>query len=189
VQRNEQSLALPKYKIMSFNNVELPGFLVADLYKRHLVEDFSATPKVTKPSEPAPIIDKPIQFLGKNLKQFVILVCYSNEVHLPESQLEFLGNILKACQLNLGDVAIVNCHSQTVSFNNIGLLQPKCIITFGEDPQIGNDFKTSTSFEISNKNGVNIINAPKLELLNQNTPDGKVLKGRLWNSLKLLLNI
>lgn len=174
---------------MSFNNVQLPGFLVADLYKRHLVEDFSAIPKIVQPSEPAPIIDKPIQFLGKNLKQFVILVCYSNEVHLPEAQLEFLGNILKACQLNLGDVAIVNCYSQAVNFNNIGQLQPKYIITFGEEPQISNDFRTSASFEISNKNGINLINAPKLELLNQNTPDGKVLKGQLWSSLKQLLNI
>lgn len=174
---------------MSFNNVELPGFLVADLYKRHLVEDLTAIPKVAKPSEPAPIVDKPIQFLGKNLRQFAVLVCYSNEVHLPEAQLEFLGNILKACQLNLGDVAIVNCHSQAVNFNNIGQLQPKHIITFGEEPQIANEFRTSPSFEISNKNGVSFINAPKLELLNQNTPDGKVLKGRLWNSLKQLLNI
>jgi hypothetical protein len=189
VQRNEQSLGLPKYKTMSFNNVELPGFLVADLYKRHLVEDFSAIPKVSKTSEPAPLIDKPIQFLGKNLRQFVILVCYSNEVHLPEAQLEFLGNILKACQLNLGDVAIVNCNSQEVNFSNIGQLQPRHIIAFGEDSQIRSDFKTSAFFEVSNKNGVNVINAPKLELLNQNTSDGKVLKGRLWNSLKQLLNI
>ncbi|MDI3319886.1 hypothetical protein [Pinibacter soli] len=174
---------------MSFNNVQLPGFLVADLYKRHLVEDFSAVAKVEKSSEPAPIIDKPIQFLGKNIRQFVILVCYSNEVHLPEAQLEFLGNILKACQLNLGDVAIVNCNSQEVNFNNIGQLQPKQIITFGEEPPVLNDFRAPVSFEVSNKNGINIINAPKLELLNQNTPDGKVLKGRLWNSLKQLLNI
>lgn len=174
---------------MSFNNVELPGFLVADLYKRHLVEDLSAIPNTTKPSEPAPIVDKPIQFLGKNLKQFIILVCYSNEVHLPEAQLEFLGNILKACQLNLGDVAIVNCNSQEVNSNNIGQLQPKYLIVFGEEPQIRNEFRLPSFFEINNKNGVNTINAPKLELLNQNTPDGKVLKGRLWNSLKQLLNI
>jgi hypothetical protein len=110
-------------------------------------------------------------------------------VHLPEAQLEFLGNILKACQLNLGDVAIVNCNSQEVNLNNIEQLQPRQIISFGEEPQIRNEFRGPAFFEISNRNGMNIISGPKLEILNQNTPDGKVLKGRLWNCLKQLLNI
>ncbi len=36
------------------------------------------------------------------------MVNYDNAVHLPDEELNFLTNMLAACKLSLGDVAIVN---------------------------------------------------------------------------------
>ncbi len=173
---------------MSFNSVQLPDFLIAGLYKKLLVEE-PQNANIHSGKEELKMPDsKPLQFLGKNLQHFVILVYYPNEVYLPEIQLDFLGNILKACQLNLGDVAIVNCYSQPITLEQLQPLHPKHIINFGVE-QIAPQLITDEHFSIRTQNSINIINTPAFEILNQNTSDGKQLKAKLWGSLKQLLNI
>ncbi|MET3978442.1 DNA polymerase III psi subunit [Mucilaginibacter sp. UYP25] len=66
----------------------------------------SATPKTTEPIVQTP--DNEFNYLGKNNKNFVVLVNYANEEHIAAAHLIALENILKRKELALDDVAILN---------------------------------------------------------------------------------
>src|SRR5581483_7571973 len=96
---------------MGLNKIDLPGIVIAELYKNDLLEELSSEKgdkekglKYRRESVGSPSVPH----LGKNLKHITILVHYPSDVYLPEEQLNFLSNILKACGLNIGDIAIVN---------------------------------------------------------------------------------
>lgn len=185
---------------MGLNDASLPDILLEQLYRRHLVQDAAAV-RVQGGAE-APIAnaalkqagtsaatDVPLQFLGKNLQHVVMLVNYAQEVHLPDVQLEFLGNILKACQLNLGDVAIVNCYKQTVNEQQLQQLRPRLLLLFDIEPAAIGLLDGVPDFTITTVKDMAIIQAPALEKLNQPGEEGKLLKGKLWLCLKQLLKL
>ena len=49
-----------------------------------------------------------LKYLGGNAKNIAFLVNCPTDVFLPDKHLDWLGKMLTACQLNLGDVAIIN---------------------------------------------------------------------------------
>lgn len=116
---------------MSLNSIRLSQRQVADLYPETLVLT-ADNYKVDIPAKQDPIPDEPtasrpaspvqpetsIQFLGRNNRNLVILVSYPDILHISESSLEFLSFVLKACQLTLADVAIVNMARQNLTSSN-----------------------------------------------------------------------
>jgi len=63
------------------------------------------------PKTPEPIIqtvEAEFNYLGKNNKNFLVLVNYATEKHIAEAHLAALQNILKRKELSLDDVAILN---------------------------------------------------------------------------------
>src|SRR5688500_13981610 len=105
---------------MSLNNIILSDVLLSSLYKNNLIEiieikeeNKNSGLKQAVDTEPA------VQFLGKHLQQITVFVTYPDEVYLPEVQLNFLANILKACNLNIADIAIVNLAKQQVKAERI----------------------------------------------------------------------
>src|SRR5690349_5354955 len=100
---------------MMDDKIRLPDFIIAELYKDSLValEDAQT---VEPPPQPLPVVqlvetpgaENKIRYLGSNKKHVTIIVDVQETAFLPEDDLAFLTNILKACQLSLGDIAVVN---------------------------------------------------------------------------------
>lgn len=134
---------------MSLTNINLPGFVIAGLYRNSLIQpegfttpqeaqvEAAAEPEpVTKPQpvtrpavpEAEPVIEKtppktvhlpPYKILGNNKRQISIVVNYPNEVFVPETDLQFLTKMLGACKLNMADVAIVNHATAAVAIERL----------------------------------------------------------------------
>ena len=177
---------------MDLNDMELPALLVTGFYKNHLVEEKAPNAAVAAVAAVTPQtngIKKSIQHLGKNQKGIGILVAYSKDVYLPDDQLHFLTSILQACRLNLGDVAIVNHFREKISFEELRQqLGLKQLLVFGVDlPVLGlPDMPLFTATAI---NGCSVVPAPAAEQLNNNNPESKLLKSKLWLCLKELFNV
>lgn len=152
----------------------------------------------TEPPSPAPGIQAPvsdipapgIQFLGRNSRHFVILVHYPDTVHIDDQAFEFLSSVLKACQLNAADVAIVNLARQSPDFIQIKQeLQPAYLVGFGirqipDGLPIGMPELVPSLFD-----NVYCMVAPSLDHLRQNTEAIRPLKRQLWEGLKKMLGI
>lgn len=173
---------------MDLNHIQLPPLLLADLYKTQLVEsasiqtDLPPTPEKTKSK-------KGIQYLGKNQKGICLLVSYAKDVYLPDDQLNFLTSILQACRLNLGDVAIINHYRDKISFEELRKqLDFNYLLVFGVDCT---DLRLAEIplFEIQHMNDCQVIYSPAAEQLNNNSPESKQLKSKLWICLKQLFNV
>ena len=169
---------------MGLNDVALPASLIADLYKDHLIESNGQAEPVAAPNKKG--AKKNIQYLGKNQKGVCLLVDYANDVYLPDEQLHFLTTILQACKLNLGDVAIINCHKQKIAFDELKeQLSCSYLLLFGVKAlSIGlNEISLFTSHNIGN---CNIVCSPAAEQLNNSDAESKLLKSKLWLCLKQL---
>jgi anti-anti-sigma regulatory factor len=168
---------------MSLNTLQLTGAQVADLFSSSLVLTGEET-AVSQVSTPASI-----QFLGKNSRRFVVLVQYSDAVHISDAAFEFLGSVLKACQLNAADIAIVNLAKQNPDLKQLSEeLSPAVLLNFttivpagcpSDLPQL-----SPTLF-----NTIHYMTAPALDQLNQPTEAVKPLKRQLWEGLKTMLGI
>ena len=182
---------------MGDEKIILPDFLIADLYKGSLVEldpfKLKEAPKEEeKPvKEPAaiPTLGK-LRFLGENNKNVIIIVNEPAAVFLMEDDLSFLINILKACQLNLSDIAIINIAKQDVVYEIIKQqLYPENILLFDVEPSTIKLPFLIPAFQLQKFDGCTIMVAPPLPYLNKPTQEGKLLKTKLWMSLKLGFNI
>lgn len=179
---------------MSLDRIQLPDFIIVDLYKTALVEIESEKetvrmePKYSTPDNIEPIItaqDQPIKYLGQNAKNVIIIV-YNNEVSfVNDNDLAFLTSILKACNFNLGDIAIINAYTQPLAFNELKeTLSAKYVLLFGIEPsEIKLPF-IIPQFQVQQYAGCTIIAAPELAELNNPAPAGKLLKSKLWLSLQ-----
>lgn len=97
-----------------------------------------------------PVLPQPIQtprpafnYLGGNKQNFVILVNYASDEHIPAAHLTAMENILKRKELGLDDVAIFNIHHhQPLAIAKVAeLLKPLKMVIMGKEalPQgIGN---------------------------------------------------
>ena len=183
---------------MNADKIILPDFLIADLYKDSLVaiNDFTAREqgpaKETVAAENKAVEASPekIEYYGDNAKNIIVVVNQPNTTHLNKDDLSFLTNILKACQLNAGDIAIINVAKQPVTYAAIKeQLNAIQILLFDVEPSaIGLPFKIP-SFQVQNYAGCTIMPAPALSALNKQTVEGKLLKTKLWNSLKQIFGI
>ena len=177
---------------MTLNDIQLPAHVIAGLYKHLLVEESpanaSAVPVAPAAVKPSTAGNKPIQFLGKNQKNIALLVNYADYVYLPEEQLNFLTAILQACKMNMGDVAIINQHTQSCSFNQLQE-QLGCthLLLFGIEAAAV-DLQPAAAFTAHQVNDCHIVFCPALDLFT-NDADGKLLKSKLWLCLKQLFNV
>jgi hypothetical protein len=160
---------------MHLNDISLSDQLLTALYAQTLV--------VTEPMVPAKI-----QFLGKNNHQFVILVNYPDQLHLPDESFNFLGTVLKACQLNAADVAIVNLAKQAVSIEILlQQLSPRIILDF-TNASIMEGLPASLLQPMHTPN-FQYLQSPSLEMLLQGGDAVKPQKKLLWEGLKQMLQL
>lgn len=173
---------------MSLNDILLNPQLLTDLYSNVLVETHTTnmpTQPKTPDANPMPA-ERPVNFLGKNEKQVLIAVSKDEVPYLPDGELNFLANILSACQLSLADVAIVNWKNVAVPYEEvINRLASKTIILFDISPiEFGLPINFP-NFQIQQFSNRRYLSAPSLTAIEQDT----TTKRQLWTALKTIFSI
>ena len=183
---------------MSFEKIQLPDFLIADLYKDCIVEletvkekQLNSREEAAQPIEsPRVETQKALKYLGQNKRNVSVIVNTPEAAIISDADLAFLTTILKACGFNLGDIAIINNHSQPVQFTELKeQIAAEKILLFDVDPLSINLPFSIPHFQVQPFNDCTIISAPSLAVLNQQTEEGRLLKTKLWVSLKKLFDI
>lgn len=190
---------------MSLNDIQLNPQLLAGLYAKSLVGDADAVDEVPAKTS-VPGVNKNIpaaksavtqkhttvqqptfKSLGNNQKNVLIGVHYTDSTHLPDAQLDFLTNLLKACKLGLGDVAIINTNNYSgVDYSQIlEHFKTKVVMLFGMTAQeFGFPFEIP-EYQVQQFAGRTVIHSPALHGMQ----DNKTEKGKLWMALKKVFNL
>lgn len=182
---------------MSLNNIELNPQLLAELYTNKLVGDIdvqiiAATEPIVQEHEatlvaPAVNLRHDFKSLGNNQKNVLVAVYYNDVVHLPDAQLNFLANLLKACNLSLEDVALINMnHYNGIDYNQILThFKSNIVLLFGMTSQdFGFPFEIP-EYQLQRFADRTIIHSAALHSIQ----DDKEAKGRLWAGLKKIFNL
>ena len=184
---------------MSLDKIQLPDFLIADLYKNCLVEvengKENAEATLHRDQNEAVVSstempEKAIKYLGQNGQQVIVVVNNSDVVFVNDSEMQFLTTILKACNFNLGDIAIVNLNNKMHTYQELKEnLSARYLLLFGTEPADIRLPFTIPQFQVQQYAGCTIVAAPALSELNKPTQEGKLLKSKLWLSLQRCFNI
>lgn len=163
-----------------FNDLRVPAAVLPDWYGGNLnVYGLVAARPAEAPGNPD------FAVLGNNNRHVLILVNEPGQAFLSDSDLQFLGKMLSACGLNLGDVAIVNHARQAVPLDRLRTrLSPETVILFGVDPVAAGMPIRFPAFKPQPFDGCRFLLSPSLSELNQPSEEGKLLKSKLWLCLK-----
>jgi hypothetical protein len=179
---------------MSLNDIRLPASVIAGLYPSSLVD--TGTAEVAQPIRANPVTDEPPgqataapawKYLGDNRKNVLVIVDHADVLHLPDEELSFLTNILTACKLDLGDVAIVNKnnHPQSSCNDYLGFFSSRIVLLFGVDPArfgLPVDFPP---FQVQSVAGCTFLYSLSLDERHQDT----LFKSKLWVCLKRIFGV
>lgn len=162
---------------MSLNNISLSPQLITDLYHLALVGN-TATAELPKAAVPV---------LGKNAKHILLVVNKPNLPFLPDSELDFLTKVLTACQLGLGDVAIVNWSKmpQQDAEDLLEQVPAKQVILFDVEPSLFGLPEALAPYTISALQNREFVAAPALKEIEKT----REAKQQLWMALKQLFAV
>jgi len=139
---------------------------------------------------PAQAPGAPYKYLGNNRRHIALLVHSPGSGFLPDNQLAFLTKILEACRMTLADIAIINNAAAPVTIIALRQqLQPKTILLFGVDTTAIKLPINFPHFKQLNYDDCTYLSSPALDQLVPNTEDSKLLKSKLWVSLKTLFDV
>ncbi|HMP93150.1 MAG TPA: hypothetical protein PKD90_09790 [Phnomibacter sp.] len=133
---------------------------------------------------------KALAWLGGFGRQVIIMVHEPDAVHCSDEHLAFLTNILKAVQLSMQDVAIVNLAHHPANYERIWQqLPPRTALFFGVEPhQIGVPMRFPP-FQVQAWGSTVYVHAPALRLLNGSSPGQVEQKKLLWQALKRIFAV
>jgi len=177
---------------MSLNSIKFETAEIVLLFKNSLVDigekkQDSSNPKQTASAVNTGPMTTGWKYLGENKKRTLIVVRYTDAVHLPDKQLSFLTKLLAACNLNLADVAILNFQSlQASQFSEIfNYFNPKSALLFDIKPTEFGMPMNFPDFQVQAYKNAVFVSSPSLE----NIEPDKNLKGKLWACLKKIYNL
>ena len=150
--------------------------MLAALYSNVLVEN-----------DATPVPQQEWNALGGNKKNILVVVAHEGITHLPDVELQFLITILKACQLTLADVAIINLDTTTEkNYKTItGFFDSRHILLFNVTPlQFGLPVNFPF-FQIQRFDQCTYLTAPALQDIEKDTENKK----QLWISLKKMFSL
>ena len=188
---------------MGFEDIKLPDFVIADLYKNNLIEGekivAAVVPIAENKSLKATSITMPdivnneavsIKYLGENKKNVVIVVSDKEAVFIDDNKLQLLTNLLNACKLTIADVAIINTANQQVNYKQIKLdLQPSYLLLLGKvSKEISLTF-IFPEYRIQTYDNCQMLIAADLQALLAKSDAVQAEKRRLWESLKLMFKL
>lgn len=175
---------------MSLNNVNLSPYLIAQMFEDKLVSSVSGSVPANPINTPASSSTREHEAwkcLGGNEKRVIIVVNYTNAVHIPDNQLDFLTQLLKACKLSLNDVTIINKKNYTQhSYTDIlEHFHSKIVLLFGLTVQeFGFPFEIPF-YQVQSFARYTVLHSPSLDALHND----KSAKGKLWASLKIIFGL
>jgi len=182
---------------MSMNDLKLSSNIIAALYPSSLVNldktDIILQTQPIQPiageisKEPQLSIETNWKYLGSNQKNILIVVNYDAVVHLPDEELGFLTNMLAACKLSLGDVAIVNWNTYKKNDYKefLTYFKSQIVFLFGVEPA---DFGLPVSFPFFQVQSVANCTFLYTPVLQEQRTDA-LLKSKLWVSLRNIFGI
>jgi hypothetical protein len=128
--------------------------------------------------------------LGNNNKQITIIVKELDAAFINDQHLQFLSNILTACKLNLGDIALINQANTPLLFTEIEQKnQPKFLILFDISPNELLIPLAIQPYDIVGYKNCQMLIAPSLQVMNGDSIAAKTEKGKLWMSLKKMFQL
>jgi hypothetical protein len=193
---------------MSLKEIQLNPLVITELYRDMLVNidtvkpvaaaTIPSTEPVIKPAEMAPVVEPApavagtsrIKFLGGNKKRIAFIVNCKTDVFLPDAHLDWLGKMLEACRLNLGDVAIANIAKTQFTIADIKQeLFSNTVVLLGTEPSAIQLPLNFPHFNLQSHDGITFLATPPPDQLNKQTPEARLLKSKLWVSLQKLFKL
>jgi hypothetical protein len=173
---------------VSFEKLILPPASIVSLYSKSLVEYIDV--ELSSEVEIIQQAKEGYSFLGNNNRSIALLVNFSEAPIIPDVHLQFLSRMLEACKLNLGDVAILNQSKQSLDIKQLKeQLRPVSLVLFGvKSVDVGLPLNFPL-FKPQVYDGITYLYVPALELLNQDTEEGKLQKSKLWVCLRQLFGV
>lgn len=163
---------------MSLEHIQLPRFLVGELYKNVLIDN------TLHQGEPDTVKAKTFNYLGKNQQHILIFVSEKEATFLPDDMLQFLVGILGACKLSLADVALANVSvNPELDYQKMqDFFKPSVILFFGVDPATLSFPLQFPQYQLQSYNKQTYLSAPSLQILANNITEKK----KLWVCLQKL---
>jgi len=165
--------------------IQLPPFVLADLYKNSLV--------ITDDVMPAqPLLNKEDDtivswFLGNNNRQVTILVNDLQNQFLDNECLQLLTNMLAALQLTLQDVAVVNINHTPLDYKEMfEKLQPGVCLMFDVTTQQIQLPFMMPDYKVQVFSNCRFLCSASLNKMKGDGKEAKVEKTKLWMSLKTI---
>lgn len=177
---------------MDLNHIELPASVMVNLYRASLVQPDENPAKVQPVSaalekEPVGNLPQEWKWLGRNRKNILMIVDYSDADHLPERELSFLRGVLNACKLNIDDVAVINRyhHPATPYKDLLGYFKCNPVFLFGVEPASLGLPISFPHFQLQAFANCSFLFTPTLKEMEED----KVLKSKLWVCLRRVFGI
>ncbi len=180
---------------MDLNDIELSPFLIASLYRSTIVELDGPAKQTTPPTRKVArdtesyLEDSTGEWksLGENKKNILIILSNKDVVYLPDDELQFLTGILNACRLSLADVAIVNIANNPEANHKVltQFFKSRIVLLFAVEPTAFGLPISFPQFQIQPFANNSFLFLPTLKELEMD----KLLKSKLWLSLKRLFNV
>ncbi len=145
----------------------------------------------TKPPVTNTATETPKQwFLGNNGKQITVMVKEDAVPYINDKHLQFLSNVLSACKLNLGDIALVNYNNHPLGFDELrAKSNPKIVLVFDLSPKELKLPFTIPVYQVQDYAQCRFLFAPSLTKMEGDHAEAKAEKTKLWNSLKILFGL
>ena len=171
---------------MNFQDVKLPLSIIAEMYRSSLVQEASVP--VTKKEEPL-AHSSDIPFKGKNNQRIAVLVYTEKRLSDSSPETVFLLKILKACNLTIDDIAIIDLKNIQNPFEKfIVEFTPLKVLLFSSTLD-GSPIPAELGFQVRKTENVDVVYAPDVKALLQETAEAVVLKKKLWMVLKTFFNV
>jgi hypothetical protein len=171
------------------NHIKLPASVVADLYQYSLIDtnETAVNQPVADITNDKHASSSDWKWLGENRKNVLIIVNYSDAVHLSDNELTFLTGILGACKLSLADVSVLNLNNHPdASYKElVAYFKSKIVLLFAVEPASFGLPMSFPHFQIQPFAGNSFLFSPSLKELEND----KVMKSKLWVCLKRLFNL
>lgn len=166
---------------MSLDNIQLPGFVIQNLFQKTLVDLTSNKKNLVTAAT------KELNFFGGNKQHIILLVNNPDTAFLTENQLTFLSGILTACKLTLEDVGILNIATHpAITYKAISdTFTPRIVMMVGILPDAIQLPFVMPEFQRQSHNNQIYLAIPSLTEL-ENSKD---LKRKLWIVLKQIFSI
>jgi hypothetical protein len=176
---------------MNLNEIELPSYVLANLYPTSLVADAGndAIPKVKAelPNEEIQADQPTAGYLGNNRQYILIVVDYKEVPHIPGPELDLLTGILTACKLGMNDIALLNRNnSPGQNYKDYHKqFKSRVVLLFETSPTTIGLPMDFLHFQPQSFNGTTYLFSPSLAELGND----KILKSKLWLCLKKIFSL